>query len=129
VQVEAIDGDGDEECAARNGNVYAVDEALEIEDHPNGTLDWIPVVDKAWHDPAEQVERVLKAMPQPVYHFHVEPDISMPDITLPKMEPVFHVEPAPVRVDVALPPPPTRTVLDFDDAGKVIGSHEELVHG
>jgi phage portal protein BeeE len=94
VQVEAIDGDGDEECAARNGNVYAVDEALEIEDHPNGTLDWIPVVDKAWHDPAEQVERVLKAMPQPVYYV-----------------------------------PPTRTVLDFDDAGKVIGSHEELVHG
>lgn len=43
-QVEAIDGDGDEECAARNGQTFSVDDALAIDDHPNGTLDWIPVV-------------------------------------------------------------------------------------
>ena len=39
-RVEAIDGDEDEECAERNGQVYTVDEALDITDHPNGTLDW-----------------------------------------------------------------------------------------
>lgn len=42
-RVEAIDGDEDEVCAARNGQTFTVDEAAEIEDHPNGTLDWAPV--------------------------------------------------------------------------------------
>ena len=42
-QVEAIDGDEDEECAARNGQVFSVEEAMSIEDHPNGTLDWVPI--------------------------------------------------------------------------------------
>jgi hypothetical protein len=43
-QVEAIDGDGDEECAARDGQTFGIDEADAIEDHPNGTLDWVPVI-------------------------------------------------------------------------------------
>jgi HK97 family phage portal protein len=41
-KVEALDGDYDEECAARNGQVFSLEEALAIEDHPNGTLDWAP---------------------------------------------------------------------------------------
>lgn len=44
-EVQAIDGDGDEECAARDGKIYPADEAYDIEDHPNGTLDWVPVID------------------------------------------------------------------------------------
>jgi HK97 family phage portal protein len=43
-EVEAIDGDEDAECAARNGKRYPIDEAMGISDHPNGTLDWVPVV-------------------------------------------------------------------------------------
>ena len=43
-QVEALDGDEDPECAERNGNVYSIEEAMDITDHPNGTLDWAPVV-------------------------------------------------------------------------------------
>jgi uncharacterized protein with gpF-like domain len=43
-EVQAIDGDTDAECAARNGRTYPIDEAMGISDHPNGTLDWIPVV-------------------------------------------------------------------------------------
>lgn len=43
-QVQAIDGTGDEECAERNGNIYGIDEANSIEDHPNGTLDWLPIL-------------------------------------------------------------------------------------
>ena len=43
-KVEAVDGDGDEECAARDGQIFDADEAEGIEDHPNGTLDWIPVI-------------------------------------------------------------------------------------
>jgi phage portal protein BeeE len=43
-QVQAIDGDDDPECAERDGETFSIDEADAIEDHPNGTLDWIPVV-------------------------------------------------------------------------------------
>ena len=43
-EVQAIDGDTDAECAARNGKTFPIDEAMGISDHPNGTLDWIPVV-------------------------------------------------------------------------------------
>lgn len=43
--VEAIDGDEDEECAERNGQIFTVEEAADIVDHPNGTLDWAPVIE------------------------------------------------------------------------------------
>lgn len=43
-RVQALDGDMDAECAARNGQEYSVDEAFGISDHPRGTLDWVPVV-------------------------------------------------------------------------------------
>lgn len=42
--VRAIDGDDDAECAARDGQEFDLDDALAIEDHPNGSLDWVPVV-------------------------------------------------------------------------------------
>ena len=32
---------------ARNGNIYSIEEASGITDHPNGTLDWVPVTAKA----------------------------------------------------------------------------------
>lgn len=41
--VVADDGDKDEQCAARHGMVVTVEEAEDILDHPNGTLDWLPV--------------------------------------------------------------------------------------
>jgi phage portal protein BeeE len=43
-RVTAIDGDHDAECAARNGAEFSLDDAFSIADHPNGTLDWAPVV-------------------------------------------------------------------------------------
>ena len=50
-QVQAIDGDEfDAECAARDGQIFDIEEAEGIEDHPNGTLDWIPII------PEEEVE-------------------------------------------------------------------------
>jgi len=51
-QVQAIDGDGDPECAERDGQIYSSDEADSIEDHPNGTLDWVPVIS----DPTDMVD-------------------------------------------------------------------------
>lgn len=43
-RVLAYDGDGDPDCAARNGREFEVSDAFSIADHPNGTLDWAPVV-------------------------------------------------------------------------------------
>lgn len=53
--VQAIDGDEDEMCRERDGQVFTLEEA-DAEDeaeHPNGTLDWLPVTldDKAEHVP------------------------------------------------------------------------------
>lgn len=44
--VQAIDGDQDEACADRNGREFTILEADGIEDHPNGTLDWLPVMEQ-----------------------------------------------------------------------------------
>jgi phage portal protein BeeE len=55
-QVQAIDGDKDAECATRNGQTFSLDDAYGIADHPNGTLDWVPVVgDKAAHMETDDV--------------------------------------------------------------------------
>jgi len=43
-QVQASDGDQDEVCADRDGRVFSILDAQGIEDHPNGTLDWLPVI-------------------------------------------------------------------------------------
>ena len=43
-EVEAIDGDDDDECRDRvAANPWTVDDALAELDHPNGTLDWAPL--------------------------------------------------------------------------------------
>jgi SPP1 gp7 family putative phage head morphogenesis protein len=52
--VQAIDGDGDPECAARDGEIYSSDDADSIEDHPNGTLDWVPVIDDSQKAKADE---------------------------------------------------------------------------
>ena len=44
-EVQAIDGDQDEECADRDGRIFSIADAYDIQDHPNGTLDWVPVID------------------------------------------------------------------------------------
>ena len=55
-QVQAIDGDGDPECAERDGQVFSSDEADSIEDHPNGTLDWVPVIEEGKASSASPAE-------------------------------------------------------------------------
>lgn len=92
----AYDGDGDEECAARDGQEFTIDEAEAIEDHPNGTLVWSPVFDKAEKAPA----------PDPTVVVLLEAIKSM----------------AGVR-------PAMREIVDFDEHGRVIGSHEEPLDG
>ena len=105
-QVQAIDGDGDPECAERDGQVYDVDEADSIEDHPNGTLDWVPIVEfgKATL-PAKEAETHIhihnEIQPQVV---NVAPANAAIEVYPANPEaPHIHVEPTPVNVQVAAP--------------------------
>lgn len=43
-RIEMLDGTDDPECAARNGTVIGLDAAKSVEDHPNGTLCFVPIV-------------------------------------------------------------------------------------
>jgi hypothetical protein len=126
-EVQAIDGDGDPDCANRDGQVFPVDEALGIEDHPNGTLDWVPVIgDKASRivlEPSFKVQphitinqgattvepAAITVQPAPVQTVTVKsPDVNVtntpsvvnvaaPNVTV---EPTFNVPAAKVSVEI-----------------------------
>ena len=66
-QVRAIDGDGDPECAERDGQIYSSDEADSIEDHPNGTLDWVPVI-------GDEVKAKEPEMQIHIHNYPLEPN-------------------------------------------------------
>ena len=95
--VTALDGDGDDACAARAGSEFTVEEAMGIEDHPNGTLDWSPVTDKAWHDKSEPVATV------PSIEIHPHIDVHMPE--QPPAAITVNVEPTPINNTVTAAPP------------------------
>jgi phage portal protein BeeE len=119
-EVQAIDGDKDDECASRNGQVYSISEASAIYDHPNGTLDWVPIV-KAEVEPnpmlmlAEANTAIAKAViaqPAPVVHVY-PPDPAQVTVNVPEQRPpqvrmdapVVNVHPAPVTVNMPKPGP------------------------
>jgi HK97 family phage portal protein len=128
-EVQAIDGDMDEECAARNGNVYSLDEASGITDHPNGTLDWVPLEvapakaaprDVSMGVPSITIPMTVNMPEQPAPIVNVaQPDISVPfspvvhvapaEITIPA--PVVNVEPALVTVEAAKASGPTEVIV------------------
>jgi len=93
-RLQAYDGDGDAECASRAGEIFSVDEALSIEDHPNGTLVWSPVIgDKAadhrYTDLAMKAIDALSHQPE----IHVHNAVTPPDV---------HVEMAPMTIPVSV---------------------------
>lgn len=132
--VQAIDGDEDEECAARDGQVFSIDEADTIEDHPNGTLDWVPVIpDFVPESEGKAMLRELHgfakaiaerpAPPAPVFNIHT------PDVTVHPAE--VTVNPAPVTISEgavqvhiegtkAAPIKPTRKTVVRDEAGRIV---------
>lgn len=101
----AYDGDEDELCATRDGNEYTIEEAQNEEEHPNGTLVWSPVVDKAYHDPVpELVDKFLeaiKSMNQPTPVYITMPDVKGGDISV--NTPDVTVTTPDVHVDVHVP--------------------------
>ncbi len=93
--VVALDGDKDDECATRDGETFTVDDALNITDHPNGTLDWSPTGDKSVD--IDQMDRMIdlamKAIDRP------QPEIHMPDIHI--TQPDIHI----ASPDITITPP------------------------
>lgn len=127
-EVQAIDGDGDPECAERDGQIYAISDAESIEDHPNGTLDWVPVIDmpeaKASPTELEQAVGVIRAMAErrddqrisvegPTIHNHPAP---LPDI---------HVPEAVVNLPEPQAPRRVRKTVERDEQGRIVALVEE----
>jgi SPP1 gp7 family putative phage head morphogenesis protein len=102
-EVQAIDGDQDEECAARDGQVFSVEEAMQIEDHPNGTLDWVPVIDY------EALREALGTEPV-------------------KAAPIREVQPIQVFIENKIPVP-MHSTIERDEFGKATGVREEYANG
>jgi len=115
-RVEMIDGDQDAECAARDGQTVTLDEAeghMSAE-HPNGTLDFAPVVEPiTGKAQAFGVDGPLNTyrqqQPQPFSPVTVnypapemKVEVNIPDIHIPPTE--VHVpKPDPVNVEVHSP--------------------------
>lgn len=134
-EVQASDGDQDEACAERDGQIFSVDEAMSIEDHPNGTLDWSPVVGEPVGKAELEHQLAMKAIDLDIAR------AAQPTITV--NTPDVHV--APPSVNVAAPnvvvdtrqfaeaiddlrtmlnKPKTRRV-ERDENGRAIAVHEE----
>lgn len=43
-RIEMLDGTDDPACAARNGQIIGLDAAKSVQDHPNGTLCFVPII-------------------------------------------------------------------------------------
>jgi hypothetical protein len=121
--VEPIDGDQDPECIARlERGPVSIAEALADEDHPNGTLDWVPYFGKATSGMAGLPTEPLPVVPpQPV----AAPQLDIPELIASIAQVLNSSRPDPVNVFVS-EGKASRTVIDRDlVTGKVIGSHEE----
>ena len=124
-EVQAIDGDGDEECAARDGETFSLEEADSIEDHPNGTLDWVPIIPdespvksaEAPDIPALLRAAKAEAVTLQVVNGEISQGRTIIDRDYDGRVIGSHVSTRQVR-----------TVIDRDpDTGRVSGSHEEYV--
>lgn len=124
-QVVADDGDEDPECAARHGQVFSVDEALMIEDHPNGTLDWLPVAPDV---SAQAIQGQLHEI-RPIANMPPEPgsyvDSLLGPITPPAIpEPVIDLSSLPVSHGNIIGKPyldkSGKVIVDTQNSGKVI---------
>ena len=91
--VQAIDGDGDPECAERDGQTFSTDEADSIEDHPNGTLDWVPVIEQKADLGPDHLAMAINALGAFANRAPDVHQISLPAmaVTLPEMAPTINV--------------------------------------
>lgn len=113
-KVQAIDGDQDEVCAARNLKVMSVMEAFDITDHPNGTLDWVPVISEPIRNYGPRVPAGIPTRPLPPSRPTIAPAPRVQ--TAPPPKPVVHT-PATPPPSVPMLSAETKPVSDaFGDA-------------
>lgn len=127
-EVEALDGDDDEECAERNGQVYPIEQAMDISDHPNGTLDWAPVL-AAKADPVAEMKAELAELRTAVATRPVNVEMTAPPVTFEAG--AFQIHPADVTVhpaeinvhpsDVTIHLPSGTKKLIRDGKGQLVG--------
>ena len=122
-KVLAYDGDYDPECEERNGQEFTVEEALAIEDHPNGTLDWAPVTDKAYHE--EPLAMAIKGLAAAV-------DRPLPSIIVQNGDgPAMSIDPSPlteafmdVVAEIRQANSPRTMKVVRDERGKIVGAEQ-----
>lgn len=117
--VEAIDGDEDQQCVDRQAldsgygpGIYTIDDAAGIEDHPNGTLDWVPFFEAGKAVLPASVREVATAAPpappafdwspmfaamatkaSPEVHVHVPETVNLPsDVNIPAPQVTVNVD-------------------------------------
>ena len=104
-QVEAIDGDGDPECEERNGQVFSIEDALAVDEHPNGTLDWAPISDgksvdlhAAYAEAFKAITAIAERPPTPVaLTVNASPvNVTTPEVKAPEITVNVPEQPAPV---------------------------------
>jgi hypothetical protein len=125
-EVLAYDGDGDEECAARNGRTFLLEDSYGITDHPNGTLDWAPVVGRAYWD-------VPPAKAEPTQSLRIDvgepPIINVPAPVVNVAAPIVNIDMSEMQGMAAT----LKAVLDRqpklirDEHGRIVGL--EMVTG
>lgn len=99
-EVQAIDGDTDADCAARNGRTYSLDEAFGIGDHPNGTLDWVPIT-KSVHRASDAADRgVMRDLEVMRELFALRGEIASLKSVQTAPAPVFNITNTPPAVTV-----------------------------
>lgn len=138
--VQAIDGDEDEECASRDGQEFTVDEASTIEDHPNGTLDWVPVVKaeltpERYTGPNVEIhipESVAMSLPAPQVTVNV-PEQPAPNVTVHVPEfpaPIVNIPQQPAaQITVNVPEPkPVKATLSDGPMEVVVTKMPQRVH-
>jgi hypothetical protein len=132
-RVLAYDGDGDPECAARNGREFSVDDAFSIADHPNGTLDWAPVVDEGRKSYDLPENTVKVDVGSPVINLHMPENVvnlPAPQVTYKAADvhvaapevnvaPSIVTVPAPV-VNVAAAPAPVVNVTTPEQKAPIV---------
>lgn len=126
-EVEATDGDLDEECRDRDGRTFSIEEAMTIRDHPNGTLDWIPLEplgNKADPDvPTMPFYQVLETTPPTI-------NVSSPNINIEQPAVNVNAEPAQVIFQpgafvIEMPPQrAVRKIVERDKDNRVTGITE-----
>lgn len=114
--VEMLDGDQDDVCKERDGQVVSLEQAEShmAAEHPNGTLDFAPVVNfdgKAdnfvAYSPAENERNLVQPITPVTVNYpppEMKVEVNIPDIHVPATE--VHVpKPDPVHVEVTTPAP------------------------